>query len=139
MQIPSPLQETKEIEYPGWPTFHVTFRQATGVDDDAILAYDRSVRQGYWVESDSGERHFHEIVWEPEKVPPEKVRLVLVDCDLEDGGKPLFVAGMSRADFVASWGKLTAPIRNAMYAKCLEVNPDWDPWRTLGANASGGK
>ena len=134
MQIPTPLKQTFEIPW-GKEKFSITITQATGVEDDTLAAFERKVMNQKLVKE--GDREYIETInWQPEKLMGEHVRLTLVDCDLEDDGKPLFRAGMNRADFAKSWGKLPVSIRGQVHAKVMEVNPDWVPFRGIAGTES---
>jgi len=128
MNIPTPLEKETAIEWPGAGEFTVVFRQAVGGDDDKLVAYEREVMKGHWVELSDGTRYYKDEIWEPEKMAPERVRLTLVSCDLEDKGKPVFESGMNRTAFAKAWAMVPSTVRNSMHAACLEVNPDWTPF-----------
>lgn len=140
MQIPAPLRKSFDIDW-GEEKFSVTFKQATGVEDDALEAFRRDVLDQRVIRKVNAKRepveeYLETLRWEPERIPGEMVRLTLTECDLEDGGKLLFRENMNRRDFDKVWGLLPVEIRNQMYGRMLEVNPDWDPFRVVAESDS---
>lgn len=138
MKIPVALQEEfKDVPYLDVDTFSITFRQGNGTDDDKVLATERKVNRGYWLENQDGSRHYVEESWMPERVTKEKVRLVLVACDLEwpEGGL-MFTEDMSSTDFTKSWNAIHSAVRQVIFLKCLEVNPDWTPFWMRGGETN---